>query len=157
MTTPGRTSDEPDSGYPRLESQIEWYDKKSGEAQWWYKKLKISEFIIGALVPPAALYDGKIGALLGALAIILEGIQQLNQWNHNWITYRSTCEALRHEKYSYLGRSSVYDGCDDSQAFKILVERTESLISTEHAKWISNQEYSVRKTFPKKAKGSGQS
>jgi hypothetical protein len=67
MTTPGRTSDEPDSGYPRLESQIEWYDKKSGEAQWWYKKLKISEFIIGALVPPAALYDGKNRSLTRCL------------------------------------------------------------------------------------------
>ncbi len=33
MGTPGATEGEPDSGYGRLETQISWYDSKSGEAQ----------------------------------------------------------------------------------------------------------------------------
>ncbi len=69
-----------------------------------------------------------------------EGVQAINQWHHNWITYRSTCEALRHEKYTYLERADPYDGYSDEQARKILVERVESLISTEHSKWIASQE-----------------
>jgi hypothetical protein len=144
MNTPGSTDAEPDSGYPRLEQQIRWYDSKSGQAQRLYKGVKLAEFILSALVPVTALWNGWVTAALGVGAVVLEGLQQLNQWHHNWITYRSTCEALRHEKYSYLGRSGAYDNLDDGEAKKMLVERTESLISTEHAKWISQQEYTLK-------------
>jgi Protein of unknown function (DUF4231) len=66
-------------------------------------------------------------------------MQQLFQWHQLWITYRSTCEALRHEKYSYLGRTGEYEGVDDNAATKVLIERVESLVSTEHSKWVSRQ------------------
>jgi hypothetical protein len=36
-------------------------------------------------------------------------------------------------------------GMDDQQALKALVERVESLVSTEHAKWITRQEYDPKK------------
>jgi len=145
MTVP-TTNDEPDSGYMRLEQQIEWYDKKSGIAQKWFKRVKISEFVLSGLVPITAFTsNGWVTAIIGAMAVGLEGLQQLNQWQHNWITYRSTCEALRHEKYSYLARSGSYDGMEQNQAFKALVERVEALVSTEHAKWITRQEYDPSK------------
>lgn len=136
---------EPDSGYQRLEQQIQWYDSKSRTAQKYYKVIKFFEFFCGSIVPFMAHVNSYATSFLGVAVIMLEGLQQLNQWQHTWITYRSTCEALRHEKYSYLGRSGVYDDVDDNAAKKILVERIESLISTEHAKWISKQEYSTRK------------
>jgi hypothetical protein len=82
--------------------------------------------------------------VLGCVVIVFEALQQINQWQHNWITYRSTCEALRHEKYSYLGRSGPYKNMDDITAKQALVERIESLISTEHSKWISRQEYAIK-------------
>lgn len=150
------TSDEePNSDYPRLEKEIAWYDTKSGDAQWYYKKIKYVEFASGAMIPAAAvLAPPWVTAVLGVFAIMLEGLQQINQWQHNWITYRSTCEALRHEKYSYLAKSGVYDKMTDVNAKKLLVERVESLISTEHAKWISAQEYARTQlsTAPKKKK-----
>jgi hypothetical protein len=140
------TNDEPNSGYQRLEQQIEWYDRKSQSAQRWYKQIKFCEFALSGLVPITALVaNGWVTALIGAGAVILEGLQQLNQWQHKWITYRSTCEALRHEKYSFLARSGSYDGLDDNQAKKVLVEHVESLVSTEHAKWITRQEYDPTK------------
>lgn len=141
MSTPGATSEEPDSGYVRLEEQIRWYDSKSGSAQRCFKWVKYVEFVCGAIIPIAALTQqtGYVAAGLSALVIVLEGIQHLNQWQHNWITYRSTCEMLRHEKYSYLARSGQYEGLDDDLAFKLLVENVEGLVSTEHAKWVSRQ------------------
>ena len=145
MNAPGATEDEPDSGYARLESQIRWYDSKSGDAQTKYKWVKGAEFIFSALVPMTASISATVTAIIGVLVVVLEGIQQLNQWQHNWITYRSTCEALRHEKYSYLGRSGSYDGLNDDEARKALTERIESLVSTEHSKWISRQEYELKK------------
>lgn len=140
---------EPDSGYSRLETQIRWYDAKSQRAQRLYKRVKFVEFVCGALVPLMANIHGTATAILGAIVIVLEGLQQLNQWHHNWITYRSTCEALRHEKYSYMARYGAYDGLDPVSAKKTLVERTEGLISTEHAKWTSRQEYELKKQSKK--------
>ena len=137
MTDHGRTDQEPDSGYERLEQQIRWYDTKSGQAQKYFKNVKVAEFVLSAIVPFTATWNGWVTGAVGLGALLLEGLQQLNQWQHNWITYRSTCEALRHEKYAYLGRSGSYDGMTDEEAKKALVERTEALISTEHAKWIS--------------------
>jgi hypothetical protein len=132
---------EPASGYDRLDSEIAWYDKKSGEAQRNYKLSKFAVIVSSAILSIVALQGWSLFAAgLGALIAVLEGIQSLNQWHHNWITYRSTCEALRHEKYTYLERADPYDDLDDASARKLLVERVESLISTEHSKWIASQE-----------------
>jgi Protein of unknown function (DUF4231) len=152
VTATASISDEPDSGYLRLEAQLRWYDSKSQSAQRWYKAIKFIEFVCAALVPFVANISGNVTALLGAVVLILETLQQLNQWHSNWITYRSTCEALRHEKYSYLGGSGPYDGLEPDQAKKMLVERVEALISTEHAKWISRQEYDQKKKHQKATK-----
>src|SRR5258708_7421727 len=140
--TVGTTNDEPDSGYLRLEQQIKWYDTSSGTAQRWFKRVKLCEFVFSGLVPITALLAaGWVTASLGAAAVLLEGLQQLNQWQHNWITYRSTCEALRHEKYSYIARSGSYAALTDDQSMKALVERDELLVSTDHANMYTCHEF----------------
>src|SRR5262249_30159276 len=137
---------EPDSGYPRLEQQIRWYDDKSIMAQRNFKRAKVLEIICAALIPLMAKVETTVAAVLGVVVVVLEGVQQLSQWNQNWITFRSTCEALRHEKYSYMARSGVYEGKSDEETKRILAQRVESLVSTEHAKWISRQEYDINKS-----------
>ncbi len=37
-------------------------------------------------------------AILGASVAILEGLQQLGQYNNLWLSYRATAEQLRHER-----------------------------------------------------------
>jgi Protein of unknown function (DUF4231) len=137
---------EPDSGYPRLESQIRWYDRKSGHAQLYFKLTKFAEIVCAATVAVVANFSSIATSILGVGIVVLEGLQHLNQWQHNWITYRSTCEALRHEKYTFLARSGPYDDQTDDAAQKLLAERVEGLISTEHSKWITNQENLARRT-----------
>ncbi len=137
---------EPDSGYLRLEQQIAWYDKKSMNAQRMYKWTKVIEMVCAVLIPVVAKMSATATALLGGIVIILESLQQMNQWSQNWNSYRSTCEALRHEKYTYIGLSGVYETKPQEEAKRILTQRVESLISTEHAKWISRQEYSTKKS-----------
>ena len=145
MTTSDSVEQEPNSGYPRLERQIAWYDIKSMTAQRFYKRVKIVELVCAILIPFMARINADATASLGAAIILLESLEQMNQWSQNWTTYRSTCEALRHEKYSYLGKSGVYEGKTDEDAKRILTQRVESLISTEHSKWISRQEYENRR------------
>jgi Protein of unknown function (DUF4231) len=137
---------EPDTGYPRLEDQINWYNRRSGTSQRKFKTCKIAEMICAAAVAIIANFWGLAASIIGGAIIILEGLQQLNQWQHNWITYRSTCEALRHEKYTFLARSGPYEELAEGEARKLLAERVEGLISTEHSKWITNQEHPTRRS-----------
>lgn len=121
----------------RLDDQIDWYDRRSTINQRAYKWIKIVQIAATAAIPVLATVDDPdylIGGLAGAV-LVLEGLQQVNQFHHNWITYRSTCEALKHEKYLYLARADYYSDAVDPHA--LLAERIEGLVSQEHAKWVS--------------------
>ncbi|MGY6126042.1 DUF4231 domain-containing protein [Paraburkholderia strydomiana] len=123
----------------RLDDQIAWYDKKSVAAQRAYKSIKLVQIAIAAAVPLVAVSNltepSRITAVLGLLMLVLEGIQQMNQYQENWIRYRSTCEALKHEKYTCLAGAGPYAKASDTNA--VLADRIEGLISQEHAKWVS--------------------
>jgi len=120
----------------RLEDQIQWYDKKSRFNQAWFKRLKILQILCGAGVPLAAGQGVTpwVTGGLGALIVVLEGLQSLNQFHQNWNAYRSTCEHLKHEKFLWLAKAGPYR--DEAEPDKLMAERVEALISTEHAKWI---------------------
>jgi hypothetical protein len=126
----------------RLEDQIDWYDKKSISNQRVYKRIKVIEILSAALIPfLAALkfeYVTLITGGLGVVITVLEGLIHLNQYQQNWTSYRSTCEALRHEKFTYLGKAGPYGGVADPYA--LLAERVESLVSQENAKWVTSQD-----------------
>jgi len=131
---------ETDPTLERLEDQINWYDRKSNQNHRVYKWLKIIEIVAAALVPLfAGLHmPAPVTGSLGVLIAVLEGLLQLNQYHHNWIAYRSTCESLKHEKYLYLAKAGPYSTAATAHA--LLAERIESLVSQEHAKWAAGQE-----------------
>ena len=91
-----------------------------------------------ALLGVALGLAAELGTLLGVLIVVIEGMQSLNQYYHNWITYRATCEELKHEKYLWLSLSGPYreNGGDPA----LLAERTEALISREHSRWVAERE-----------------
>lgn len=128
----------------RLEDQIKWYDGKSMTNQRSFKRIKIIEIAAAALIPfVSALHSSWPGTAwvsggLGVLITVLEGLLHLNQYEQNWITYRSTCESLKHEKYVYLAKAGPYSGSPNPYA--LLADRVESLVSQEHAKWASVQQ-----------------
>jgi hypothetical protein len=141
--TPGQ-----DVTLDHLQDQIEWYDRKSGHNQRAFKYLKICTVAAAALVPVLASMNrlSLLTAGLGVLIVVLEGLQQLNQYHSNWISYRSTCEALKHEKFLYLASAGPYASAKDPHEF--LAERIESMVSQEHAKWASGQEQAQKKRTP---------
>jgi hypothetical protein len=127
----------------RLNDQLDWYDKKSGDNQRRYKQIKVAQLILAGSIPVFALVDGLWGrwvtAILGASVAILEGLQQLGQYNNLWVTYRATAEQLKHEKYLFLAKSGPYSGLKEEEALRLLAERVEERVSTEHAKWVSER------------------
>jgi len=128
----------------RLEDQIRWYDGKSASSKHWYKWLKSLTLFSGVLVPVVStvVWGRPYAAVLGIIIVISEGLQQINQYQANWISYRSTCETLKHEKYLYLARAGPYASADNP--LSLLAERIEGLVSQEHAKWVSSQERSKK-------------
>jgi uncharacterized protein DUF4231 len=130
--------------WSRLEDQIAWYDRKSQQNQRWFKRLKVCQIVTAAAIPvaagvtaPAWLVGGG-----GALIVVLEGLQQLQQYQQNWTTYRSTCERLKHEKFLYLEGAGPYAAAPNPRA--LLAERVEGLVSQEHAAWVSQREEAAR-------------
>ncbi|MGY1640621.1 DUF4231 domain-containing protein [Geodermatophilus sp. SYSU D00703] len=146
-----RYVNEPPAGtdpvWDRLVDQLGWYDRRSQTAQRAYKRVKIGQLILAAGVPVAvaSAAPGVLTALLGALVVVLEGVQQLYQWQTNWVLYRSTSESLRHEQYLYLAGAGPYSG---PEAHRVLAERVEGLVSQEHARWTEGRHQSIAESRP---------
>lgn len=122
----------------RLDDQISWYSRKSQWNKQWLWRLRTAEIVFAGFIPflanhggPDSLIRTTVG-LLGVAVAVIAGAISLFKFQENWIEYRTTAESLKHEKYLYLTLSNVYAGDD---AFHLLVERTESLISKENTSW----------------------
>jgi hypothetical protein len=131
--------------WERLEEQIAWYDGKSQSDQRVYKAMKVCQIVTAAAMPFAASISLPIWVAGGggALIVVIEGVQQLMQYQQNWITYRATCERLKHEKFLYLSHAGPYAAAADPDV--LLAERVESLVSQEHAAWAANREEAGKK------------
>jgi hypothetical protein len=136
--------------WERLESQIEWYDSRARANQLWFKGLKVAQIAIAAAIPVVAAAGGSatIAGAMGAAIVVFEGLQQLFQFQPNWTSYRSTCEALKREKHLLLADAGDYAGRPDAQ--RLLAMRVESLVSDETSQWASTQ-----KELPPRAPNDG--
>jgi hypothetical protein len=122
----------------RVDDQINWFDGKGLSNQRCFKSLRITEIVSAAIIPFMVAYSdaipyGKIiVGSLGMLIAISAGIATLNQYQENWLMYRTTCEALRHEKFLFITKTKPYA---EENAFEHFVSRIENLISKENAQW----------------------
>ncbi len=123
----------------RLEDQLAWYQAKSRHNKRWYQSLKVAQIVVAAAIPAVAAAGASAGVAgaLGAVVVVLEGVQQLFQFQQNWIAYRSTSEALKHEQYLFLASAGPYSTGDRREA--LLAERVEALVSQEHSVWADTQ------------------
>ena len=132
----------------RLEDQIQWYDRKSVSCENWYKRLKFAQVASAALIPLVVGFQiegsvfgvsssGFMAGTLGALIVVMEGLQHVNMYHENWIGYRSTCETLKHEKYLHAASAGPYATLENPD--RLLAERIESIISRENTEWISHR------------------
>ena len=123
----------------RLNNQIGWYDTKSSTNQAWFKRLRFTEVVAAAIIPFLSGFAGEsmaikiaIGAL-GVLVAVIASLLGLLRFQEHWITYRATAEALKTEKFLFLTQTPPYDKQD---AFHLLVQRVEAILSKENAEWL---------------------
>jgi hypothetical protein len=71
------------------------------------------------------------------VVVVLESLQSLYQLGQlDLLSVHGG--RLKHEKYLYYAKAGPYLKAENPDA--LLAERIEALVSTEHAKWISDQE-----------------
>lgn len=120
----------------RVDDQIAWYDRKSGVNQKRHLWSAGVVIVLGAAIPITAwLFPNVVPAILGAIVAVVTGFNYVCQWEFNWINYRSTCEKLKHERHLFDAKAGPY--ADAANPQRLLAERTEATVSTEHASWIT--------------------
>lgn len=134
------------SAWQRLEDQLAWYEHSSARCKLWFHRLKVLQIVVAAMIPVSAALGASAGVAgsLGAVVVVVEGLQQLFQYQQNWVGYRATAEALKHEKFLYLSHAGPYRAHAVREA--LLAERVEARVSTEHAAWVNEQQESARPT-----------
>ena len=122
----------------RLNDQIGWYGRKSSTNQSWFKRLRFAEIVAAATIPFLSGFAGDslpmkiaIGAL-GVIVAVIASLLGLLHLQEHWINYRATAEVLKTEKFLFLTQTQPYDKED---AFHLLVQRVEALLSKENTQW----------------------
>jgi Protein of unknown function (DUF4231) len=124
----------------RVEDQIAWYGRKGAYNKRWFISLRAVEIAAAATVPFLSGFAGNpwISAAVGVIGIIITlcaGITHLCQLQERWIEYRTTAEALKKERFLFVTKTEPYDSDD---AFPILVQRMETLVSKENVTWAQH-------------------
>ena len=125
----------------RLNDQIVWYDRKSSTNQRWFKRLRFAEIVAAAIIPFLSGFAGESLAIkiaIGAVAVVVAVIASLLallRLQEHWISYRATAEALKTQKFLFLTQTEPYDKED---AFHLLVQRVEALLSKESIEWVQS-------------------
>jgi hypothetical protein len=127
----------------RLQEQLDYHSKASKENK---KKFYSFQFIIiltSALIPiinvvsPAGDALRLISSILGGIIVVSTSLMQLHKYHENWITFRSTQELLKREKYLYLNDAGEYANIEPEKKKRLLVENTESIVSSETSRYFT--------------------
>src|SRR5437870_6350096 len=95
----------------RVDRQIDWYNRKSENNQQWFRLLRIVEIVAAAAIPLLAAYADTVAPIklivggLGLLVAVIAGVLGVYQFQELWTGYRTTCEALKQEKYLFLTKT----------------------------------------------------
>ena len=126
-------------GWDRLNDQLAWYERRGRQNKLWYLGLKVAQIVVAASIPvvAAAGASAAVAGGLGALVVVLEGLQQLFQFQQSWVGYRGTAEALARERSLYLASVGPYEPSGRREA--TLAERVEQILAQERDSWTELQ------------------
>ncbi len=129
----------------RLKRQQEWYQIKASSNKKRFMRFQTIIIILGALIPLIVVvfpmisvlekWSGPTSAAISAIIAVLAGIDKLTQPQTNWFNYRSNEEMLKKEEWMYRYLVGPYKNLSKSDTEKLLVERVESVISADIARF----------------------
>lgn len=137
---PPEGADDPDPCVTvrRLNWSIQWHTFANRQAMRWYGGLKAIQISAAAAIPVLVAVGGSGSvtkgwiAGLGALIVVLEGIQQLKKYAQNGLLWAQGKEALKREYYLYQAQVNPYNQTNRQQ---VLASRIEQIVGQEVTKW----------------------
>ncbi|TNF50503.1 MAG: DUF4231 domain-containing protein [Bacteroidetes bacterium] len=123
----------------RIDDQIMWYSTKATQNKRYNHWSKAAIIVFSASIPLIAgiefspSFKNILIGVLGALIAIVSGLSGLLKFQEKWTEYRTTSETLKHEKILFQTKTGPYS--EEGEPFKMLVTRTENLVSKEHSAW----------------------
>ena len=123
-TNPGWMADElPDPTDPEISESASWasfrdqfsvYSRGARVNRVAYQVARIVSLTAAATVTVSAGLSAPawVTASLGALIVVIEGLQQLFQWHENWIAYRQATETMRQHAIDFVSAVEPYDSAD---------------------------------------------
>jgi len=137
LPQPADPAERADVLWQELAAHFQWYERAATRTRLSYQVIKVAMLVIGAAVTVLAA-TGASSALTAALAasvVVLEGIQQLFQFQSNWIAYRGTAEAIRQQAFLYVARVGPYAETQTRRGR--LAEFMTEITAMESAGWTS--------------------
>lgn len=126
----------------RLDDQINWYDNKSAYEKRHHYAIKTLQVLFSSSIPVLTSFVIdfpwvlRIISILSGFVTVLEGISSIKKYHEKWIQYRTISESLKREKYMFEASAGIYDAANTDE-FKTLVERCETIISSENINWAN--------------------
>jgi hypothetical protein len=126
----------------RLTGQMKWYETKANENKSRFHIFQTIIIIASVIIPLINLINFApfeirvISSILGGTVTGVTAFIQLKKYQENWLLYRATEENLKKEKYLFLYDAGPYSDAKDDNRKKILVERVESMISSETSQFF---------------------
>jgi Protein of unknown function (DUF4231) len=138
--------------------QSEWYAKEARSNKNAFLGTRAFQICVASLIPIVSLagvWDAQryVSAALGASIAIVEGLQQLGQYQQNWHRYRTAREALKREQFLYEMSAGPYSTTNDK--LRLFVERADSVVGGEASKWLTWAEKSENTQSQKEATKAG--
>jgi hypothetical protein len=130
----------------RYADALNYYDKRANRNQIYHRICSIYILVSSIAIAPILMLDQFlegcsriITTILAPTIAIATGIASHFDFYENWLNYRATWDALRHELHLRNANIQEYGASTDRNA--LFVARVEALISSEGEAWLSRHRY----------------
>jgi Protein of unknown function (DUF4231) len=123
----------------RIDKQSKWYNDHANRERIMYYTIKTAQILATAIISIGSFlkYPSIISGCLGVLIVAMESVLQLSQCHEYWLRHRSVQLRLESEQSLFRGRAGPYAVAGDP--LKALVERAETLLSSDTEGWIKQE------------------
>ncbi len=150
-----------DAYHEATRNQRQWYSQKANRNQWGFRFFGVSTVVLGAVVgllPAFELEQDWPFAVLGALIVILKGLERLWLPEEKWLGYRKAAEAMQREQERFVFGVAPYDQFGNEDAvFRLFVDRCDRIKAEEQQNFWNVQEQSAAERSDEKQGSSGDS
>lgn len=117
-------------------TQFRWYDRAASRSRRTYRILEYLALVAGAAVTVLAALSAPapLTAAVGAMVVVVEGIQKIGQFHANWINYRGTAETMRQHGFAYAAAVAPYNDPDTRR--ETLLQALREAVAKETASWV---------------------